>query len=54
MIHGLEYLPCVDRLRAGTVQSGEERAPWRPDSSLSVSEGELQERRGQNLQQGLW
>ena len=32
-------LPCEDRLRAGAVQHGEEKAPGRPESSLSVSTG---------------
>ena len=39
----------MDRIlpQAGAVQPGEEKAPGRPDSDLSVSTGELQERREQ-------
>ena len=39
--------------RAGAVQPGEEKAAGRTDSGLSVSKGELQERRGQTLYQDL-
>ena len=53
MIPGMEHLPSGDRLRAGAVQHGEGKAPGRPESDLSVSEEELQERRGQTLKQGL-
>ena len=35
--------------RTGPVQPGEEKAVRCPDSGLSVSKGELQERRGQTL-----
>ena len=38
-----------DRLRVGAVQPGEGEASGRPDSSLSVSEGQLWERREQTL-----
>ena len=44
----MEHLLYEDRLR----QLGLfilEKAPGRPESSLSVSEGELQKRRGQTL-----
>ena len=41
MIQGLEHLSYEDRLRAGAVQPGEEKAPGRPDNNLSVSEGGL-------------
>jgi len=34
---------------AGAVQPGEEKAARRPESGLSVSKGELQERRGHSL-----
>ena len=34
---------------AGTVQHGEENATRRPEIGLSVSKGELQERRGHSL-----
>ena len=36
-------------VRAGAVQPGEEKAPRRPESGLTVSRGGLEERRGQNL-----
>ena len=36
-------------VRTGAVQPGEENAPGRPESGLSVPKGELQERRGQTL-----
>ncbi|PKU34168.1 hypothetical protein llap_15528 [Limosa lapponica baueri] len=45
MIRGLEHLSYEDRLRAGVVQPGEEKAPGRPHSSLPISEGSLQESR---------
>jgi len=41
MIQGMKHSPCEDRLRAGVLQSGEEKAPWGPESSLSVSKGGL-------------
>ena len=34
MIQGMEQLPYRDRLRAGAVQPGEEKALGRPESSL--------------------
>ena len=37
MIQGLEHLSYKGRLRAGAVQPEEEKAPRRPESSLSVS-----------------
>jgi len=43
MIRGLEHLPCGERLRAGAVQPGEEKAVGRPYSSFPVLEGSLQE-----------
>ena len=45
MIQAMEHLSYEDRLRAEAVQSGEKQG----DSSLSISIGELQERRGQTL-----
>ena len=54
IIPGPEHLSYEDRLRAGAVQSGEGKALRRSESSLSVSKEELQERRGQTLQQSLW
>jgi len=39
---------------AVAVQPGELKAARQPNSNLSVSKGELQERRAQILQQGLW
>ncbi|GAB0192424.1 hypothetical protein GRJ2_001707700 [Grus japonensis] len=39
MIRGLEHLSGKDRLRVGVVQSGEEKPPGRPYSSLLVPEG---------------
>ena len=46
-------LPWGQAERAGAVQPREKVVRW-PESGLSVSKGEVQERRGQNLQQGLW
>jgi len=37
----MQHLPCKDRLRAGAVQPGEEKAMGRAESGLSVSQGEL-------------
>ena len=54
MIQGMEHLSYEDRLRAGAVQHGEEKAAREPESGLSVSTGELQEGRGQTIEQGLW
>jgi len=39
--------------RAWAAHPGEEKAPGRAESSLSVSKGRLLERREQTLQQGL-
>jgi len=39
--------------RVEAIQSGEEKAPGTPYSSLSVPEGGLQERQGKHFQQGL-
>jgi len=39
MIRGLEYLSYEDRLRGGTVQPGEEKAPGSRCSSLPIPEG---------------
>ena len=39
MIQGMECVPYEDRLRAGAVHPGEEKAPGRPKNSLSVSKG---------------
>ena len=36
MIQEMEHLSNEDRLRAGVVQSGEEKAPWGLNSDLSV------------------
>jgi len=42
MIRGLEHLCCEERLeRVRAVQPGEEKAPGRPNGSLSVPEGDL-------------
>jgi len=41
MIRGLEHLSYEDRLRAGLVQPGEEKAAGRPDCTLSVLKGSL-------------
>ena len=54
VIQGMEHLSYEDRLRAGAVQHGEEKAAREPESGLSVSTGELQEGRGQTIEQGLW
>jgi len=35
-IQGMEHLPYKDRLRAGAVQPGEEKALGRPDRSFSI------------------
>ena len=35
----MEHLPYKDRLRAGAVQPGEEKALGRPGSGLSISKG---------------
>ena len=43
MIRGLEHLPYQDMLRAGTLESREEKAPEGRYSSLPVPEGGLQE-----------
>ena len=41
MIPGMEHLSYEDRLRDGAVQPGGEKGLGRPESSLSVSKGEL-------------
>lgn len=46
-------LPQGQAERTGAVQTGEEKAIRKPSSGLSVVKGGLQERRGQNLCQGL-
>ena len=38
-------LLCEHTERTGAVQPGEVKAPGRPDSGLSVSKGELKERK---------
>ena len=38
---GLEHLSYEDRLRAGAVQHGEEKAAGRPQCGLSVIQGRL-------------
>ena len=48
MIQGMEYLSYEGRLRELGLFSLEKRQE-RPDRDLSVSKGELQERRGQTL-----
>ena len=37
MIQGMEHLSSEDRLKAGAVQFGEEKALGRPESGLSLS-----------------
>jgi len=39
MIRGLAHLSCVERLRVGVLQPGEEKAAGRPYCSLSVLKG---------------
>ena len=46
--------PCKDRLRTGAAQPGEEKAPGRPESSLSVSKKGMYERRGTDSSAGCW
>ena len=41
MLPGLEHLFYEERLRAGAVQHGEEKAAGRPQSGLSVIQGRL-------------
>ena len=48
MTQGMEHLSYKDRLRAGAVQHGEEKAPGRPESGLSVSTGAVR-KEGQTL-----
>ena len=53
MIQVLEHLSCEESVRLGAVQPGKEKAPGRPDCSLSVLKGGLQESwRGTFYQQG--
>jgi len=40
----MKNLSCEERLRVGAVQSGEEKAPRRPRSSLPVLKGGVYER----------
>ena len=54
MIQGMEHHLYEDRLRAEAVQPGDGKAARWPESGLSVSKGELQERWGRTLEQGLW
>ena len=49
MIPEMEHLSYEDRLRAGAVQHGEEKVLGKAGRGLSVSKGELQERRGQTI-----
>jgi len=49
----MEHLSSEDRLRELGLFSLE-KALGRSESSLSISKGELKERKGQTLQQGLW
>ena len=39
MTQRMEHIPCEDRLKAGAVQPGEEKAPGRPRSGLLASKG---------------
>ena len=50
MIQGMEQLPYRDRLRAGAVQPGEEKALGRPESSLSVSKRAVRKKETGSLQ----
>lgn len=49
MLQGMEHLSYESRLRAGAVQSAEEKAPGRSESGLLVSRVRLYEGRGQIL-----
>ena len=49
MIKGMGHPSYKNRLRAEAVQPGEEKAAGQPDSGISISKGELQERRRQTL-----
>ncbi|GAB0209123.1 mitochondrial enolase superfamily member 1 [Grus japonensis] len=53
LIRGLEHLSSEDRLRAGIVQPGEEKGPGRPNCSLPVPEGGLQESWRGTVHQGV-
>lgn len=41
MAQGMEHVPYKDRLRAGAVQTGEDKALGRPNSGLSVPKAGL-------------
>lgn len=45
----MEHFPYEERQRVGVVQSREEQTLERPNSGLSVSEGQLPEGREQTL-----
>ena len=45
-IQGMEHVSYKDRLRGGAVHPGEEKAPGRPESSLSVSKRRAVRRKG--------
>ena len=49
MTRGMECVPYEDRLRAGAVQPGEEKAPGRPECGLSVPKGAVKERKGDRI-----
>jgi len=53
MVRGLEHLCCEERLRAGAVQPGEEKAAGRPHSSLPVPEGAYK-KAGEGLFKTAW
>ena len=46
MIQVMEHLPYEDRERAWAVQPGEEKAPGRLNSSLSISKGKATVKKG--------
>ena len=49
MTRGMECVPYEDRLRAGAVHPGGEKAPGRPECGLSVPKGAVKERKGDRI-----